>query len=343
MRNLPEETRRLRTILEQATRRDLCEVVLRPNATIDEILDVFQDPVYRNRITLFHFGGHANGYQLLLETAAGQPAAANAGGLAAFLGQQQALQLVFLNGCSTEAQVEALLTAGVALVIATAQAIDDAVATHFAGRFYQSLAGGSTVETAYNEAVAAVRTERGTQLRDFYAAHLDSQSNPQTQPDRFPWLLAQRPGAEIAAGWNLPAAAGDLLFGLPPLPTLDLPASPYRHLNWYTREHAEVFFGRSPEIRTLYARVTSADAAPIVLFYGQSGVGKSSLLAAGLLPRLEATYSVHYLRREQDKGLLGTLIASLLSLMPTVPADNLRAAWLAAEAHVGRPLLIVLD
>src|SRR5687767_2436316 len=88
LRNLPEEARRLREILEHAQENGLCELVLRQNTTLEEILDVFQDSEYRNHIALFHFGGHANGYQLLLETAAGRSAAADAGGLAAFLGQQ---------------------------------------------------------------------------------------------------------------------------------------------------------------------------------------------------------------------------------------------------------------
>ncbi|MCB0185689.1 MAG: CHAT domain-containing protein, partial [Caldilineaceae bacterium] len=93
------------------------------------------------RIALWHYAGHANGYQLLLEDDQGQRALADAGGLADFLAQQRGLELVFLNGCSTQPQVQGLLDAGISAVIATAQAIDDAVATRFAECFYQSLAG----------------------------------------------------------------------------------------------------------------------------------------------------------------------------------------------------------
>ena len=144
LRNLPEETRRLRETLSDAESKGLCELVVRTNATVGEILDVFQYPDYRNRVAVLHYGGHANSYQLLLETVEGQPAPANADAFARFLGQQTGLELVFLNGCSTQAQAQGLLDAGVPGVIATSQAVDDSVATEFAGRFYRGVAGGAT-------------------------------------------------------------------------------------------------------------------------------------------------------------------------------------------------------
>jgi hypothetical protein len=42
------------------------------------------------------------------------------------------LQVVFLNGCSTEPQVRALINAGVTAVIGTSTAIDDEAATLYA-------------------------------------------------------------------------------------------------------------------------------------------------------------------------------------------------------------------
>ncbi len=89
LRNLPDEARRLRDVLETAERAGLCEVVVRSNSTAGDIFKVFQDPRYRNRVAIFHYGGHANGYQLLLESAAGQVAMADAGGFAAFLARRK--------------------------------------------------------------------------------------------------------------------------------------------------------------------------------------------------------------------------------------------------------------
>ena len=249
LRNLPEETRRLREALTDAEEAGLCKLIVRSNATVGEILDLFQHSDYRNRIAVLHYGGHANSYQLLFESQQGKPAAADAAGFAAFLGQQRGLELVFLNGCSTQPQVQALLEAGVSAVVATSQAIDDAVATEFAGRFYRGLGSGATVRVAYNEAAAAARTGRGS-TRDLLA----TAAQETVAAGRWPWELYVRPGAQEVEGWNLPDAAGDPLYGLPALPTMDLPQSPYRHLNWYRREDAEVFFGRGREIHRIELR-----------------------------------------------------------------------------------------
>ena len=337
--NLAEEYHRLEAIGKQAAEKGHCELVVAPYATVDDILGTFQNARYSGRIALFHYAGHADSYELLLQGADGRPAVADAGGLAAFLGYQSGLQLVFLNGCSTQPQVQGLLAAGVAVVIATSQAIDDQVATDFAGRFYQFLAGGDAIDVAFDKAQAAVQTARGGDTRNLY---LVSGHDPRVT-DRWPWDRYVRPGAEIALRWNLPDAAADPLFGLPPIPEKYyrlLPNDPFRGLTWFATEYAALFFGRGYQIRELCQQIAAPYTPPLVLFYGQSGVGKSSLLAAGLTPRLEASHTVVYLRREQQQGLLGALQAALLD---EADAPSLPAAWAARETRDGRPLLVILD
>lgn len=330
LRNLPEEQRHVREALETAVEAGLCEIVERANATVDEVLDVFQDPDFRDRIALFHFGGHAGDAELLLESAAGEATVAHAGGLARFLGEQRGLELVFLNGCSSRGQVQGLLDAGVPAVIATSQAIDDAVATEFSTRFYKALASGAPVRTAYSEAQAAVQTRRGDLTRGVYRSFVPEV----VAEDRWPWDLHVAPGAEERlTRWSLPLAARDPLFGLPALPAMDLPVSPFKHLAWFGRADAPVFFGRGREIRDLYEAVTQPDAAPIGLLFGATGVGKSSLLAAGLAPRLEATHEVVYLRRDGALGLAGTL----------TQAFGEQGDWRAREESTGKPLVVILD
>jgi hypothetical protein len=217
LRNLPVEARLLREVLEPAEQAGLCEVIVRPNCTASDIFKVFQDPRYRNRIGVLHYGGHANGYQLLLESAHGDSQAADADGLAAFLAQQQGLQLVFLNGCSTQQQTQGLLDANISAVISTSRAIDDQVATDFSFQLYQGLAGGASILTSYNEAEASAQTASGGNTRGLYFGTKDDAS-AQSEADRWPWNLYLREGSEQADQWNLPEAANDPLFGLPPLP-----------------------------------------------------------------------------------------------------------------------------
>ncbi len=130
-----------------------------------------------------------------------------------------------------------------------------------------------------------------------------------------------------------------LAWRLPALPPQDLPDKPYRYLDRYHRADAEIFFGRGREIRELVELITAADSPPIVPLYGQSGVGKSSLLEAGLQPRLEGRYVVYYLRRDQGQGLLGTITAGL----GAAPGDNLATTWHHLETQNVKALLVILD
>ena len=335
LRNLSAEVGRIRDALKPAELAGLCQVLVEANASTERIFSLFQDSRYRNRIAILHYAGHANGYQLLLESASAAPSIAHAAGLAAFLGEQRGLELVFLNGCSTAQQVQGLLDASCPVVIATSQAIEDQVAMDFAVRFYEGLGGGAALESAFNAAVAAINTQSGSDMRALYWG---SATEVATLTERAPWELRIKPGADRARHWNFPDAAGDPLFGLPALPRLDLPEGPFRYLDWFEREHTEVFFGRVYQLRELYDRVTAADAPPILLFYGQTGVGKSSVLAAGLLPRLESSHRVHYLRRDPNLGLIGTLLQALDPAAGT-PGE----AWQATEGSDGPPLLVVLD
>ena len=335
---LDEEYRQLKSTVGEAEQKGHCELVVAPFARVDDILDTFDDERYRNRIAVFHFAGHSDSYELLLQAADGKAAAADAGGLAAYLAHQRGLQLVFLNGCSDQPQVQGLLAAGVAVVIATSQAVSDQVATEFAARFYQFLVGGDTIEVAFKKAQAAVQTSRGRDIRDVYARRHDAQV-----ADRWPWDINVRPGAEAVLRWNLPDAAADPLFGLPSIPGKyyqHLPDNPFRGLTWFATEHAALFFGRGYQIRELYQQIVAPQVPPLILFYGQSGVGKSSLLAAGLVPRLENSHTIIYLRREQQLGLLRGL---QVALGDKTGDTSLAAAWAAIEAHDKRPLLVFLD
>ena len=59
---------------------------------------------------------------------------------------------------------------------------------------------------------------------------------------------------------------------------------PYKFLDYYTENDRGLFFGRETEIEKICSRILSHRS---FLLYGRSGVGKSSILRAGLIPRLQ--------------------------------------------------------
>lgn len=87
-----------------------------------------------------------------------------------------------------------------------------------------------------------------------------------------------------------------------------VPGCPYRGLEPFLERHAMLFYGREAETSRLAAAVA---ANPIVAITGPSGSGKSSLVRAGLLPRL----------REQ-----GTAVAEFRPLPGISPAAVLAYA-----------------
>ena len=334
LRNLPLEQNALRKALEKAEDSGLCELVILPNATLENLTETFQRKKYANRIAIFHYGGHASSYKLLLEAADGSTKGAHSAGLVPFLAAQKGLKLVFLNGCNSARQAQELTEAGIPICLGTVQAVSDKVATDLAQNFYRALGEGLAIEQAWNGATHILNASTSND-----ALYSKRSIVLEEEQGQFPWELFVRPGAEDHLSWNLPEAAENPYFGLPNLEEkFDLPEEPYRFLERYTEKDARIFFGRGNYIRDIFQRLTDQYSAPCLLFYGQSGVGKSSLLEAGLFPRLEVEYEIQTVRRDPEIGLLGHLKEMLGG------SDNLREAWKQKEATSEKKgLVLILD
>ena len=337
LRNLPKELKNIRTVLTNAEKEGLCELKELANASIEEIYDVFQDQRYRDRIAIFHFGGHANSYELLLEADDRTKSPAYTTGFIPFLARQKGLELVFLNGCSTQAQATKLIHAGVDAVIGTAKAVQDEVACSLSTRFYNGLGEGLTIHHAWEDAKSDLITTKGGVLRDTYLRKNVADEN------ELPWKLIIRHGAATTKSWSLPIAANNPFFGLPKMPIKKLPEQPFRFLERYKKEDAPIFFGRGRYIRKLYFRLTRKDSSPVILLTGQSGVGKSSLLEAGLFPRMQEEHAIFYIRRKQHLGILGSLVATLSEEQNTPTPFDLLFYWHQLETKIAKPVSIILD
>jgi hypothetical protein len=101
--------------------------------------------------------------------------------------------------------------------------------------------------------------------------------------------------------------------------------SPYQGLIPYDEEDAPFFFGREKETRLIGANLF---AAPLTLLYGASGVGKSSVLRAGV---------VHQLRPRED------LLLVIFSAWQSDPIGGLKATVAEAAARVSRDAAPLLD
>lgn len=306
---LTEEQHAVRKALRQVEKEGLCEVVYETDTDLNKIWDTFNE--YQERITIFHFGGHAEDYALLLKKANGDSQFAKGEGLVSFLAQQKGLKLVFINGCCSKRQAEELRDRGISAVIGTSEPINDAAATELSEAFYKGLAAGRSLEQAWLGARDLLRSQKN---KDGFKRGIVLWDIAGQYTHNFPWDLYTRSGAEHVKQWNLPQAGSNPLFSLP-LPDdafLRLPKAPYVGLHYFREEDAPVFFGRGAQIRALYNHIKGIH--PIILLYGKSGVGKSSMLDAGLLPRIKDQYKITYVRRIQERGLLGTLELALNEL-----------------------------
>ena len=89
--------------------------------------------------------------------------------------------------------------------------------------------------------------------------------------------------------------------------------SPFKFLDSYTKDDREIFFGRDHEIEELYQRVFEGK---LLLVYGASGTGKSSLIHCGLSNKFQETDWLPLVIRRGD-NLLSSMATSIKSVSLT--------------------------
>lgn len=101
---------------------------------------------------------------------------------------------------------------------------------------------------------------------------------------------------------------------------------PYKFLDYYEFGDADIFFGRELEVEKLLSDIISTR---LVLLFAKTGSGKTSLINAGVRPRLkQLDYETYYIRVEKD---------------PTESAiSTLQKERVLPEEFDGRPLDAIL-
>jgi hypothetical protein len=144
------------------------------------------------------------------------------------------------------------------------------------------------------------------------------------------------------------SATGARPIGLPTRPAVDLPpaplpSSPYKGLDSYGENDRSLFFGRDQEIERLAALI---HAHRLVLFYGASGTGKTSLLQAGVIPRLRYSdpgYTVVVVRAFEDvRASIRHALARHVESATLSPDESLLDSLIQVTQELG-PTVLMLD
>jgi len=152
---LDEERRVISDHLLPLANNNFIQLFVEPGVRTEDLTRYITD--FKDRIAIFHYGGHAESNYLLFEDQE-----ANAEGVAQLLALQSNLKLVFLNGCSTLDQVKLLFDLGIPAVIATSVPIADPSAKAFSDAFYNALASNHTIEESFKIAASNHQMKSGT-------------------------------------------------------------------------------------------------------------------------------------------------------------------------------------
>jgi len=233
-----------------------------------------------------------------------------------------------------------------------------------AGAGRQALAGGTPGYMAPEQRRGEHEDERtdlfacGVILFEMLCGHLPSEATEREQMVGIPADLVAIAERSLAVDPvdRYPSAQelGEALLQVAQRSGAALPQQPYRYLEQFTEADAPCFFGREREVARLSQMLA---ARPFVALVGSSGAGKSSLVHAGLVPRLrrERTWTVVVMRpggvplQHLHERLVEVCTEErVVRLLPDadalVEAPGRAGRLLRAHARAtGTPILLVVD
>lgn len=120
--------------------------------------------------------------------------------------------------------------------------------------------------------------------------------------------------------------------------------SPFKFLSAYSKEDKQIFFGREEETRDLYDLIKKNR---LVLLYGPSGTGKTSLVSCGLAGKFESTdwYPIRINRGQDINKSLSKALNGILKEIGIEANGSLSEVEAIEEiyAEVLRPVYLIFD
>lgn len=116
---------------------------------------------------------------------------------------------------------------------------------------------------------------------------------------------------------------------------------PFKFLDAYNSDDKEIFFGRTKETKELYSRVFFSD---ILLVYGNSGVGKTSLIQCGLANKFNET-DWFPITISPNQGILNSLQNELLNLKTTNSPETKSFSQIIRSIYLEhfKPIYLIFD
>ncbi len=296
---LVAERKAIAAAMAGVEQRGSVRLLTEPNAGLDDLFRLLRTA--GPDAAIFHYGGHANGQALLLAPMPGETETAHAAGLAQLLGQQPGLQLVFLNGCATQGQVQALLDAGVPAVVATRAPVEDERARETATGFYQALAAGSSIGEAWATTMKQLATSRGAAPAPATTRGRIVTGQAAPDPAAPLWGLWSAPGTP-ALDWRLPReSATAFAFAAAPTLPVDLQSMnqalarrlfpAFVPFSRDLQRKLEDLQERGAELDWETTKLGAIDSLPLPIGEGIRGLLASTAIDLSRLSRIAATYA----------------------------------------------------
>jgi hypothetical protein len=267
--------------------------------------------------------------------------------------QGSSVRVVVLNACQSAGHgargifsgvAQSLVRAEVPAVVAMQDVMSDHSAVTFTRNFYNALSDLLPLDEALTEARIALRAQSEERDRSWSIPVLFMRT-----PDGVIWPKHER---KLSRAWE---AKRDFIhhatraYADTMQTERSLPGSPYKFLFSFRLKDASIFYGRDEASEALLKRVQGEDERHrLTVLHAPSGAGKTSLLNAGLSPRLLAAGGLPiYARTYNDPigAVKKVIVDAAADVGPDLSDLSLhRFLKTAAEAlPAGTKLVICLD